>query len=287
MRPSLLACLILLGAAAPASAQLNQAPIPPVEFDMRAVMGLLGHDVTTTSSLGASTPSDLPGLGLGFVIGVNTYPIRKGGFALGLGGEYLRASVNHTPVNASGTPLSPEIQRRLQSASGQLSFNFGHRLGWSYLTGGMGPLQFDTQYKTTTATASTAATSGGTTSTNFISALLAEPIAFNYGGGGRWFVSNGVALSLDLRFYRAPAADAAPPIAARFRHKITVFSIGIAIKCDDGAGRAAEVMMAATLERFLPGDADRAALEPLVRPTLRNWNGIAVGSLRPTEVLTS
>ena len=58
--------------------------------------------------------------------------------------------------------------------------------------------------------------------------------------------------------------------------------LGIAVKCDDGAGRAAEVMMAATLARFLPRDADRAALEPFVRPTLRNWNGIAVGELRPT-----
>jgi len=58
--------------------------------------------------------------------------------------------------------------------------------------------------------------------------------------------------------------------------------LGIAIKCDDGAGRAAEVMMAATLARLL-GSADRAALEPLLRPTLRNWNGIAVGGLRPTE----
>ena len=62
--------------------------------------------------------------------------------------------------------------------------------------------------------------------------------------------------------------------------------LGIAVKCDDGAGRAAEVMLAATLARFLPKDTDRAALEPFVRPTLRNWNGIAVGSMRPTDALT-
>ena len=60
-------------------------------------------------------------------------------------------------------------------------------------------------------------------------------------------------------------------------------ALGIAIKCDDGAGRAAEVMMAATLSRLLASAEDRAALEPLLRPTLRNWNGIAVGGLRPTE----
>jgi L-asparaginase II len=61
--------------------------------------------------------------------------------------------------------------------------------------------------------------------------------------------------------------------------------IGIAIKCHDGAARAAEVMMAATLARFLKLDADRAALERFVRPPLRNWNGITVGALRPTPAL--
>jgi L-asparaginase II len=57
--------------------------------------------------------------------------------------------------------------------------------------------------------------------------------------------------------------------------------LGIAVKCDDGAGRAAEVMTAAALARFLKGDADRAALEGFVRPKLSNWNGITVGELRP------
>jgi L-asparaginase II len=65
--------------------------------------------------------------------------------------------------------------------------------------------------------------------------------------------------------------------------------LGIALKCDDGGKRAAEVTMAAALARFLPLAADeRAWLESFVRPTLRNWNGIAVGGLRPTvELLPS
>jgi L-asparaginase II len=58
--------------------------------------------------------------------------------------------------------------------------------------------------------------------------------------------------------------------------------LGIALKCEDGAGRAAEVMMAATIARFLPmNDAERSALQRFVRPPLRNWNGIDVGALRP------
>jgi L-asparaginase II len=62
--------------------------------------------------------------------------------------------------------------------------------------------------------------------------------------------------------------------------------LGIAIKCDDGAGRAAEVMMAAMIARFLPLDTgERAALARFLRPTLRNWNGFEVGALRAREEL--
>jgi L-asparaginase II len=62
--------------------------------------------------------------------------------------------------------------------------------------------------------------------------------------------------------------------------------LGIALKCDDGAGRAAEVMMAALIARYLPLAGDEpAALERYIRPVLRNWNGIAVGGLRPAVPL--
>jgi L-asparaginase II len=62
--------------------------------------------------------------------------------------------------------------------------------------------------------------------------------------------------------------------------------LGIAVKCDDGAGRASEAITAALIARLLPMDeADRAFLARFVRPTLRNWNGITVGEIRPTQEL--
>jgi L-asparaginase II len=62
--------------------------------------------------------------------------------------------------------------------------------------------------------------------------------------------------------------------------------LGIAIKCDDGAGRAAQAIMAAVIARFLPLDAaERAALAPFMQPVLRNWNGFEVGAIRVTEPL--
>jgi len=64
--------------------------------------------------------------------------------------------------------------------------------------------------------------------------------------------------------------------------------LGIAVKCEDGAARGAEVIMAALIARFLPLDTlDRPLLDDLMRPALRNWNGIKVGALRPAAVLTA
>jgi L-asparaginase II len=61
---------------------------------------------------------------------------------------------------------------------------------------------------------------------------------------------------------------------------------GIAIKCDDGASRAAQAIMAAVIARFLPLDTtERAALAPFVQPVLRNWNGFEVGAIRVTDAL--
>ena len=62
--------------------------------------------------------------------------------------------------------------------------------------------------------------------------------------------------------------------------------LGIAVKCDDGGTRAAEVTMAAMIARYLPlDDGERAALARFVRPTLKNWNGIEVGGLRPSHAV--
>jgi L-asparaginase II len=60
--------------------------------------------------------------------------------------------------------------------------------------------------------------------------------------------------------------------------------LGIAFKCDDGAGRAAEAVMAALMIRLMRLDAvECAMLDRFARPVLRNWNGVEVGRLRPSK----
>jgi L-asparaginase II len=62
--------------------------------------------------------------------------------------------------------------------------------------------------------------------------------------------------------------------------------LGLAVKCDDGAGRAAQGVTAALIARLLkPEGAQAQLLGRLSRPVLKNWNGIAVGALRPAGAL--
>lgn len=62
--------------------------------------------------------------------------------------------------------------------------------------------------------------------------------------------------------------------------------LGVAIKCEDGAGRAADAIMAGVILRFLPlSDEERAAIEGLARKRLTNWNGIEVGEMRASAAI--
>jgi L-asparaginase II len=62
--------------------------------------------------------------------------------------------------------------------------------------------------------------------------------------------------------------------------------LGIALKCDDGQGRASEVVVAAVLAKVFGKDEGvRSALADLVEPQLHNWRGKHVGGLRPAEAL--
>jgi L-asparaginase II len=71
-----------------------------------------------------------------------------------------------------------------------------------------------------------------------------------------------------------------------FCASIPELGIGLAVKCDDGAGRGAEVVTAALVERFLhPTGPEGETLAAMVRPKLKNWNGIEIGVIRPAGPL--
>jgi L-asparaginase II len=77
-------------------------------------------------------------------------------------------------------------------------------------------------------------------------------------------------------------ADGVQVLASRER------GIGIAIKIADGTPRALHTAMVATLEATgLATDKSRAKTEPWRAPEIRNYKGLAVGSIRPRVVLTA
>jgi len=62
---------------------------------------------------------------------------------------------------------------------------------------------------------------------------------------------------------------------------LPTLGLGFALKCDDGAARAAEAATAALLRHFL---GQHAVLDRLAAPALTNWNGLEVGRIRPCLV---
>lgn len=194
-----------------ARAQTNPT-LPVFVLDVRAFYSGLGQDPTTAAGIGVEA-DQLPGRGLGGFAGVHLYPIRGKGIALGVGGEALLARGREQATLPDGTPFGPPIEQRLRSLAGAVSLNFGHRDGWSYVTAGMGPLQFSTFQSETPP---------------------ADPppnqMTLNYGGGARWFITSHVAFGFDIRFYRTPAQDALPPYPARAANRLLIMSAGISFK---------------------------------------------------------
>jgi len=61
---------------------------------------------------------------------------------------------------------------------------------------------------------------------------------------------------------------------------------GIALKCEDGSNRGAEAMIGAVLAKFFADDRELSAkLGDWTNKTLKNWNGIEVGQIRPVGEL--
>lgn len=60
---------------------------------------------------------------------------------------------------------------------------------------------------------------------------------------------------------------------------LPALGLGLAVKCDDGAGRAAEVVTATVVAKLI-GRLDDPALARFQRPQIRDWNGTVVGGLR-------
>ena len=119
-----------------------------------------------------------------------------------------------TVTESETDELPPTIvNQRLFGLSGQLSLNFGYRNGWSYVTGGSGPLSFASYVSDT--------------------APLEGPpkqMTLNYGGGARWFAWRHIAFAVDIRFYQTRPEERTVFYPGRARSSLRVLSAGISIR---------------------------------------------------------
>lgn len=172
----------------PARAQPRE-PLPPYVFDARGATVSLPTREGWTPTQGSG--SDVPGRGWAAEVGGHMYPLRLGPVTVGLGAAWVAA--RGRLKSASGTP---GVTTRLAVVAPHLSFNFGHRLGWSYLSGGVGRGRVD----------------------SVAEGELADPVEgsklLHYGGGARWFVRDRLAVGFDVRIYQLsprPATLRRPP----------------------------------------------------------------------------
>ena len=168
--------------AVPALAQPPEEPIGRYVIDVHGSFVPFGRNPELAENRGLNPP-DTPGPGAGFNVGAHVYLFRWQAITFGLGASFHTSLADQGRGERSPNPDGPTLRKRLTAVAPQLSFNFGGRDGWSYLSGGIAPsrlslfpLNQETQVQRSSNT-------------------------LNYGGGIRWFTSDNLAFSIDLRLY--------------------------------------------------------------------------------------
>jgi hypothetical protein len=180
--------------------------------DVRGAMSTLNEDAGIAADLGVPV-AELPSRGLGFVFGAHVYPLRRKGFALGVGAEMLRVRGSNTiEPQVEGGPEGPTIRNHWSHFAPQVSLNFGARDGWSYLTVGLG------RSKVTIDLEDSPQEDGDAVQT------------LNYGGGARWFLNKHLAFTFDIRFYSINAQEAVEGRIATPKMRLRILSAGFSLR---------------------------------------------------------
>ena len=181
----------VLATAAPAAAQTTSRPGPWV-LDVRGVTSPVPTDPDYYPSLAAVL---VPERGFGVDVGAHVYLFSLGPARIGLGANVMvvRSTAETEPaIDDDGASISGQrLALTMRTIAPQVSFNFGTRDGWSYLSAGLGTGSINTE------------ASGGVDGERKSGQLR----AVNIGGGARWFISSRIAFGFDLRLHQIAASD--------------------------------------------------------------------------------
>jgi hypothetical protein len=203
VRRAALAAATAVLIAVPAAGQTTSPPGPWV-VDVRAVTSAAPTDVAFYPPTLTSTV--VPSRGFGGDFGGHVYLFALGPARVGLGGSVMMVRGTATgPATAEEGAAPVDGQRvtlSMRVIAPQISFNFGSRDGWSYLSAGLGVGRISTEVDGVT---------GGDRQSG-------QRRAVNFGGGARWFIKPRLAFSLDLRALQISAGDGMP--------RTSVFTVG-------------------------------------------------------------
>jgi outer membrane protein with beta-barrel domain len=183
-------------AAAPAAGQTPARPGPWV-LDLRGVTSGIPTDTTFYPTL---TSTIVPSRGFGADVGGHVYLSNLGPARVGLGASVMNVRATATAAASTDAESAEPGQRvtlTLRAIAPQVSFNFGARDGWSYLSAGLGLGSVNSR---------TENDSPGEHESGRLRTV-------NYGGGARWFVTPRLAFGVDLRAYRLAAGAGTPRVS--------------------------------------------------------------------------
>jgi hypothetical protein len=216
------ACLVCcLALAAPVSAQQRE-PLPWFAVDLHAASIGLPTAEGWVPVVPADTP--LPDRAWGFGGTATVYPLRFGIVTLGVGAGLSSGQGKSDAieiVEGSGadevTRITPIVRTQVISLTPQVSLNFGHKFGWSYLSAGLGGSRVDSGADAT-----------GTAPQIIVPAVWNQ--ALNFGGGARWFMKRRLGAGFDVRFIKLGSRAASGDIPAAKRTQMITFSAGVTIQ---------------------------------------------------------
>jgi hypothetical protein len=169
------------------------------------------------------TDTQLPARALGLDLGAHVYVLRVRGAAIGIGGTWGfsrgRTSPPEVPPGTT-TPIlqTPEVTTRTTTLAPQVSLNFGHSLGWSYLSAGLGRTRVESEARAVTGTIQYVPRDSGWTKT------------INFGGGARWFINDHLGVSFDLRWHKLSIVPASNTHPGAPRASLVTAAVGVSIK---------------------------------------------------------
>ena len=211
-----------IGYVAMASTTLAQQrePIAPFVADVHVTSS--GLPVAEGWTPLVPTNTVLPSRGLGLEIGAHVNVLRARSFALGVGATWMTArgsSAPPDPEEGTTNPATvPDVTTRVTSLAPQLSLNFGHSLGWSYLSAGLGRARVKSE---------AALPSGTTTFTPRDSDWVKT---LNFGGGARWFINDHVGIGFDVRWHKLSVVPASSTHPGAGRASLLVAGAGLVLK---------------------------------------------------------